>query len=91
VAPESLALAQQKELLHQLSAIADLQFDSLPPKQQLSLMQSLHLMDVTTGDVLIVEGDEDGSFFFILGPPGAQVEVVREIDGACAQTTDSLG
>lgn len=40
-------------------------------------------MDVTAGDVLIQEGDEseDGSFFLILGPPDAQVEVVRQIDG----------
>lgn len=83
VNPEGLALAEQKELLHQLCAIVDLQFDTLKPRLQLKLMKRLQIMDVNAGDVLIQEGDakEDGSFYFILGPKDAQVEVVRQIDG----------
>jgi CRP-like cAMP-binding protein len=84
VSPESLALAEQKEFLTQLCAIADLQFDTLTPTLQLTLMRSMQVLDVTAGDVLIREGDEDdlkGAFYFILGPKDAQVEVVRQIDG----------
>ena len=78
---ENLELAEQKEFLSQLCAIADLQFDTLQPKIQLKLMRSMNIMDVHAGDVLIREGDEDGSFYFILGPKEAQVEVLRDIDG----------
>ena len=67
----------------QLRDIKDLQFDTLSPSEQNELVNSIGIFEKAAHEVIISEGDDDdgGCFYLVLGPPNAQVEVVRMVSG----------
>ena len=78
----SISLASQKELFNQLCTIPDLRFETLKPEMQLQLMNSIKIIALVPGETFIREGDEDsGAFYMIFGPPQAQVEVLKNVEG----------
>lgn len=38
------------------------------------------------GQMIITEGDDSGDFYMVLGPRGAQVEVVKKVQGTYRRT-----
>lgn len=86
VAIEELQVTPSEEMIiaNQLKAITDVQFGALNPAEQLELVHSIGTNKKNPGEIIIREGDDDdgGCFYLVLGPPDAQVEVVRMVNGA---------
>lgn len=83
--PDYPYIQKHVDLYRALAEVDDLRFTELLGKNQIELMKTIELIEVSPGQDVIAEGEDTDDMYFILATPEtsevAELEVIKRIDG----------